>query len=155
MGARLRVFLLKEEERTLKEIQQAQNLNKRERQRGEAIRLSHHGWYVEKIAAYLGWTEETVRKTLRNWQSKGLGAIYEKKRPGREKKWVEEDMIYIEKTIREDERRYNSKQLAQKLKRERKVNLSSDRLRRILKKRESSGSEPDKVIDKNKTQENG
>ncbi len=44
MGARLRVFLLKEEERTLKEIQQAQNLSKRERQRGEAIRLSHHGW---------------------------------------------------------------------------------------------------------------
>ncbi len=92
---------------------------------------------------------------MRNWQSKGLGAIYEKKRPGREKKWVEEDMVYIEKTIREEERRYNSKQLAQKLKKERKVNLSSDRLRRILKKRELFGNEPDKVIDKNKTQENG
>ena len=78
-----------------------------------------------------------------------------KKDQGEKKKWVEEDMVYIEKTIREEERRYNSKQLAQKLKRERKVNLSSDRLRRILKKRELFGNEPDKVIDKNKTQENG
>ena len=53
MGARLRVFLKEEEERTLKEMRQAENLGKRERDRAAAICLSHHGWYVEKIAAYL------------------------------------------------------------------------------------------------------
>ena len=54
IGARLRVFLKKEEERTLKEMRQAENLGKRERNRATAICLSHHGWDVEKIAAYLG-----------------------------------------------------------------------------------------------------
>ena len=64
MGARLRVFLKEEKERTLKEMRQAENLGKRERDRAAAICLSHHGWYVEKIAAYLRIGVETVRRTL-------------------------------------------------------------------------------------------
>ena len=39
MGARLRVFLKEEEERTLKEMRQAENLGKRERDRAAAICL--------------------------------------------------------------------------------------------------------------------
>ena len=79
MGARLRVFLKEEEERTLKEMRQAENLGKRERDRAAVICLSHHGWYVEKIAAYLRIGIETVRRTLNKWKKEGLGGIYEKK----------------------------------------------------------------------------
>ena len=100
MGARLRVFLKEEEERTLKEMRQAENLGKRERDRAAAICLSHHGWYVEKIAAYLRIGIETVRRTLNKWKKEGLGGIYEKKGRGRSKKWQEEDMQYLEWKLR-------------------------------------------------------
>ncbi len=60
-----------------------------------AICLSHHGWYVEKIAAYLRIGIETVRRTLNKWKKEGLGGIYEKKGRGRSKKWQEEDMHYL------------------------------------------------------------
>ena len=135
MGARLRVFLQGEEERTLREMRQAENLGKRERDRASAICLSHHGWYVEKIAAYLGIGVETVRKTLNKWKKEGLGGIYEKKGRGRARKWQEEDMKYVEEKLRNEKRRYNSKQLSEVLSKERGVTLSSDRLRRVLKKR--------------------
>ena len=135
MGARLRVFLKDEEERTLKEMRQAENLGKRERDRATAICLNHHGWYVEKIAAYLGMNIETVRRTLNKWKKEGLGGIYEKKGRGRAKKWQEEDMQYLEWKLRNEPRRYNSKQLSEVLAKERGITLSSDRLRRILKKR--------------------
>ena len=135
MGARLRVFLKEEEERTLKEMRQAENLGKRERDRAAAVCLSHHGWYVEKIAAYLRIGIETVRRTLNKWKKEGLGGIYEKKGRGRSKKWQEEDMHYLEWKLRNEPRRYNSKQLSEVLAKERGITLSSDRLRRILKKR--------------------
>jgi transposase len=54
-------------------------LGERERDRAAAICLSHHGWYVEKIAAYLRIGIETVRRTLNKWKKEGLGGIYEKK----------------------------------------------------------------------------
>ena len=80
MGARLRVFLKEEEERTLKEMRQAENLGKRERDRAAAICLSHHGWYVEKIAAYLRIGIETVRRTLNKWKKRRIGRDLRKKR---------------------------------------------------------------------------
>ena len=116
-------------------MRQAENLGKRERDRAAAICLSHHGWYVEKIAAYLGIGIETVRRTLNKWKKEGLGGIYEKKGRGRSKKWQEEDMQYLKWKLRNEPRRYNSKQLTEVLAKERGITLSSDRLRRILKKR--------------------
>ena len=48
--------------------------------------------------------------------------------------------------------RYNSHQLAQKLESVRKIKLSPDRLRRVLKKRGSFGNELEKATKGNKTQ---
>lgn len=135
MGVRLRVFLQREEERTLRDMRQAESIGRRERDRATAICLSHYGWYVEKIASYLEISIKTVRKILTKWEKEGLGGIYEKKGRGRAKKWHEEDMAYLEKKLRNEQRRYNSQQLSEVLARERGVTLSSDRLRRVLKKR--------------------
>jgi transposase len=121
------------------------------KERAEAICLSHHGWYVEKIAVYLNWSLETVRKTLNKWQKEGLGTLYEQGNRGRKSTWAESDLEYLEQSLREEQRRYNSKQLAEKLERDRGVRLSGDHLRQLLKKRGSFGSEPDKVIETNKT----
>ena len=64
MGARLRIILTKEEERTLRELGGASTVSKRVKARAEVIRLNHQGMYNEKIAKYIGWSERTVRKTV-------------------------------------------------------------------------------------------
>jgi transposase len=135
MGARLRVFLTPTEETTLKQMRHANNLCQRVKERAEAICLSHHGWYVEKIAVYLNWSLETVRKTLKKWQKEGLGALYEQGNRGRKSSWAESDLEYLEQSLREEQRRYNSKQLAEKLERDKGVRLSGDHLRQLLKKK--------------------
>jgi DNA-binding NarL/FixJ family response regulator len=65
MDARLRVFLSAAEERTLFELRSATSVPQRVKDRAEAVRLSHQGMYVEKIAAFLKWNERTVREALR------------------------------------------------------------------------------------------
>jgi transposase len=152
MGARLRVFLTPTEETTLKQMRHANNLCQRVKERAEAICLSHHGWYVEKIAVYLNCSVKTVRKTLNKWQKEGLGGLYERGDRGRKRTWTQSDLEYLEESLRQEQRRYNSKQLAEKLERIRGVRLSGDHLRQLLKKRGSFGSEQDKAIETNKTQ---
>jgi transposase len=135
MGARLRVFLNAAEDRTLFELRRATTVPQRVKDRAEAVRLSHQGVYVEKIAAFFNWNERTVRETLQRWQDKGLGGLWDAPRPGARRRWQEQDMEYLEKCLREEQHTYNSQQLSQKLATERNVKLSADHLRQVLKKR--------------------
>lgn len=135
MGARLRVFLRAAEDRTLFELRSATTVPQRVKDRGEVVRLSHQGMYVEKIAGFFNWNEGTVRETLQPWQTKGLGGLWDAPRPGAQQRWQPEDMEYLEACLREDRHTYNSQQLAQKLESERHVKLSADHLRQVLKKR--------------------
>ena len=135
MGARLRIFLTPQQEHTLEKIRHSNNLCSRVKKRAEAICLNHHGWYVEKIATYLHWNVATVRKTLNQWQKQGLDCLYEKGNRGRKQTWKESDIEYLEEILKQDERTYNSKQLANKLEKETGVKLTADHLRQLLKKR--------------------
>ncbi len=135
MGARLRVFLNAEENRTLFELRTATTVPQRVKDRAEVIRLSHQGMYVEKIASFFGWNIQTVRETIHRWQQQGLGGLWDAPRPGFQKRWQSEDIEYLESCLRQEQRTYNSQQLAQKLENDRKVKLSADHLRRVLKKR--------------------
>ena len=135
MGARMRVFLTPAEERTLWELRTATTVIQRVKDRAEAVRLSHQGWYVEKIAAHLHWHISTVRTTLKRWQEGGLGGLWDASGRGKERTWTEEDIVYLETCLHNEKRTYNSTQLAEKLKRERGVSLSPDHLRQILKER--------------------
>jgi transposase len=135
MGARLRVFLTAEENRTLFELRTATTVPQRVKDRAEVIRLSHQGMYVEKIAAFFEWNIRTVRETLQRWQRQGLGGLWDAPRPGPQPRWQEADIQYLETCLREDPRTYNSQQLADKLAAERDVKLSADHLRRLLQKR--------------------
>ena len=63
MGARLRVFLTPEEDRTLRELHRAKNLPQRVKDRAQVVRMNARGDYIETIATYFNWTKETVRKT--------------------------------------------------------------------------------------------
>jgi len=135
MGARIRVLLNFEEDRTLFELRTATTVPQRVKDRAEALRLSAHGWYVEKIAVYFNWTPQTVREAIHRWNAKGLGGLWEAEGRGGKPKWQEADIAYLEQCLEQEPRTYNSQQLAQKLERDRQVKLSSDRIRRVLKKR--------------------
>jgi len=77
----------------------------------------------------------TVRDCFHRWKKRGMEGLWEKMGRGRKKKWKEDDLVYVEKCLEEDSRTYNAAQLARKLATERKVVLSQDRLRKILKAR--------------------
>ncbi len=155
MGARLRVFLTTEEDRTLFELRGATTVPQRVKDRAEVLRLNDRGWYVEQIADYFNWNVETVRDTLKRWQKDGLGGLWDAPRAGGQRRWEEADLQHLEACLQAEPRTYNSAQLAQKLAQERGVSLSADRLRRVLKKRGSVGSAPDKAIGSNKMSSNG
>jgi len=51
MGSRLRVFLTREQDRTLFNLRTA-DVPQKVKDRVEVIRLNAHGWYVERIATH-------------------------------------------------------------------------------------------------------
>jgi transposase len=75
--------------------------------------------------------EHTIRATLKKWEEKGLPGLWEAKGRGAKAKCQDSDIEYLVKCLEEEQRTYNSKQLTKKLKEERSVDLSSDRLRRL------------------------
>jgi transposase len=130
-----RIFLTPEQNRTLSELRTNSKLPQRVRDRAEVVRLNAHGWTVEKIAIYFDWNPRTVRDTLHRWQKSGLEGLWDSPRPGGKRRWQEADIVYLEDCLRNDSRRYNAKQLAQKLAKERDVELSPQQIRSILHKR--------------------
>lgn len=150
MGARLRVFLTGEQDKTLLNLRTA-DAPQKVKDRAEIIRLNAHGWYVEKIAAHFNWTSQTVREVLDKWEKHGIQGLWDKPGRGGKTKYTEEDIVFLEECLKKEARTYNSLQLTQKLLSDRQIKLSPDRLRRVLKKRGSFGNEPERVIKENKT----
>lgn len=135
MPAPLKITLTQEEDDTLKELSQARFVPKRTSERARMLRLNAQGWKVSEIAKIFECHEHTVRTTLKRWENRGLGGLWEAKGRGAKPKWQESDLEYVITCIEEDPRTYNSKQLAKKLKQEKLVDLSGDRLRKLLKKK--------------------
>ncbi len=151
MGARLRVFLTREQDRSLLKLRTA-DVPQKVKDRAEVIRLNAHGWYVEKIADHFNWTPQTVREVLHKWQKLGVEGLWEITGRGVKPKLSEVDIIFLEECLKKEPRTYNSRQLTEKLERDRSIKMSPDRLRRVLKKRGSFGNEQGRVIKENKTQ---
>ena len=135
MPAPLRIELNPQEEETLAQLRQSDSVPYRTRDRAHMLRLNAQGKNVPEIAQIFNCHEHTVRATIRRWSERGLTGLWEAKGRGAKPKWKAEDIEYLETCLNEEQRTYNSVQLARKLKQERAVNLSSDRLRRSLKKK--------------------
>ncbi len=114
MGARLRVFLTCEQDKTLLNLRR-EDVPQKVKDRAEVIRLNAHGWYVEKIAAHFNWTPQTVREVLHKWQKLGVDGLWELSGRGGKTKYKQEDIVFLEECLRKEPRTYNSLQLAQKL----------------------------------------
>lgn len=134
MGARLRVFLTGEQDQKLLNLR-TEDIPQKVKDRAEVIRLNAHGWYVEKIAAHFQWSSQTVRLVLHKWKQQGIEGLWEQRGRGGKPRWSEEDMVFLEECLFFEARTYNSRQLSEKLAKERQIQLSPDRLRPILKKR--------------------
>lgn len=152
MPAPVHIRLNLEEARTLSELRVAITVPQRTRDRAHMLRLNAQGWTVPAIAEMFECHEHTVRATQRRWEKQGLGGLWEAPGRGAKRKWLEADLKYLEECLAQDQRTYNSAQLAQTLNQERQVNLSADRIRRVLKKRVSDGSEPGTATVPNRTQ---
>ncbi len=140
MPAPLRITLTDEEDRTLSELRLAQTVPQRTRDRAHMLRLNAQGWTVPAIAEIFECHEHTVRATLKRWEQVGLGGLWEAHGRGAKRRWQEADMQHLEQCLEQDQRTYTSEQLSVKLEQDRQVQLSPDRLRRILKKRGGDGS---------------
>ena len=136
MGARLRIFLNREEDRTLLELRTATTVPQRVKDRASMLRLNNRGWYIEDIAVHFNCHQQTVREAINRWKNWGLGGLWEARGRGGKRRWQDKDLEYLEQSLENEQRTYNSKQLSQKLAIERQIQLSPDHLRRVLKKRE-------------------
>ena len=152
MPAALRIILTAEEDLTLKELRLAQTVPQRTRDRAHILRLNAQGWNVPAISEMFECHQHTVRKTIRRWEERGLLGLWEALGRGAKPRCQAEDLEYVKELLAQSNRTYNSTQLVSQLKQERNIDLSSDRLRRLLKKKIIDGNVPAPVIGENKTQ---
>jgi len=128
------IHLSNEEEETLRRMKADPTIPKRARQRVDILLLSaHHMSVVE--AKYIPCSTQTILDTFHRWWLGGRRALFDEQRPGPAARLSEEDVKQVELWLEEDPKTYTSQQLAEKLKTARGIELSTDRLRRILKKR--------------------
>ena len=104
-----------------------------------------------ELLTYSNWTSQTVREVLHKWHNLGLEGLWELPGRGVKPKLTEVDIIFLEECLKNEPRTYNSRQLSEKLERERSIKMSPDRLRRVLKKRGLFGNEQGRAIKENKT----
>ncbi len=123
----------------------------RTRDRAHMVRLNAQKWTAPAIAKIFECHEHTVRATLRRWEDKGLGGLWEAPGRGAKPKWQEADLQLVEQWVEQEPRTYNTHQLAQKLAEKRQVKLSPRRLRYLLQKRAIEGNELVIVSEANKT----
>jgi transposase len=136
--AGLKITLTPEEDQTLKELELADRVPRRTKQRATALRLNSKGWKVKAIASYLKCASSTVRQTIHRWQDRGLRGLWEAQGRGRKATWSDEDWQAISTWLSE-ERSYSARQLSQKLATERQVRLGAEQMRRILLKKNGVG----------------
>jgi transposase len=132
----LRVRLTESEHEELLQLQKVSNISERTRRRIEILLLSNQGLSVKQISECVKQKEAGIRRTINRWFDLGQKGLFDEPRQGRPRKWKEEDIEYLENILETEERTYNSHQLAKKLKDEKNVDLSSQRIRKILKKKD-------------------
>lgn len=75
MPAPSRIILTEDEDRTLRELREAQIVPYRTRDRAHMLRLNAQGLNVPAIADIFQCHQHTVRATLRRWERYGLGGL--------------------------------------------------------------------------------
>lgn len=69
---------------------------------------------MPKSLSILNWAEKTVRQTIHRWQTKGLVGLWDTSGRGVKPKSQEADLVHLEQSLEQEQRTYNSRQLAEK-----------------------------------------
>lgn len=152
MPAPLRATVSDHECAMLSDLRIADSVPYRVRDRAHMVLMSADGWNAPALAKAFSCHEHTVRTAIKRWNESGLFGLWDKEGRGSKAKWQPEDLDYLIDRLNQEERTYNSSQLAVKLWEERQVKLSADRIRRLLKKRTIGGSAPATAIETDRTQ---
>lgn len=136
MPVYLIIKLTEEEKEELLKLKKDALTPNRTRTRIETLILSDRGLSVQQIATVINQNETTIRRTIKRWIDQEKDGLFDQPRKGRPRNWEEEDIEYLENCLLQEERTYNSQQLSEKLKKERKRELSPQRIRKILKKKD-------------------
>ena len=151
MPAQIRIILTGEEERTLRELRQAQTVpTTGQRTRSYLTIECPRTQYRQRLRAFLNVIHIQSEQPSQDGNTEELGDCGKLRGRGAKSKWTGADLEYIEKCLELEPRTYNSPQLVLKLKQERQVDLSSSRLREILKKKGIAGNEPELAIDESR-----
>lgn len=142
MPAALRAVVNPVDEEMLSDLRVADSVPYRVRDRAHMMLMSADGWNAPALSKAFKCHEHTVRATIKQWNASGLYGLWDKEGRGSKAKWQPSDLDYLIECLNEGERTYNSSQLAVKLWEERRVKLSADRIRRLLKKRTTAGNAP-------------
>lgn len=152
MPVPLRATVSDPESIMLSDLRIADSVPYRVRDRAHMMLMSAEGWNAPALAKAFDCHEHTVRTAIKRWNKSGLFGLWDKAGRGSKAKWQPEDLDYLIDCLNEEERTYNSRQLAVKLWEERQVKLSADRIRRLLKKRTIGGSAPAKATETDRNQ---
>lgn len=134
-----RVTLSTEQRVELNARARARVLAPRLRDRFEMVRLSDLGWHVPEIARTLGAHEQTVRKYIKAFLVQGFAGLADQPIPGRPARAAAADLTALGQLLDDAAQRgqtWTAGQLAAWLARERGVQLSTSRLRVLLREHE-------------------
>jgi len=137
----LKIGLSESEAQKLSALRSDLNVPERTRKRAEVLCLTALGVKVEKISSWVKLSPNTVRTIITRWLLEGEDSLWDMPRSGRKRTWTEADIQYLEDLRRSDPKNYSSQKLSAILKAERNVELSAQRIRKILKKRSQNGSQ--------------
>ena len=151
MPAPLRAVVKSIDQAMLSDLRIADSVPYRVRDRAHMMLMSAEGWNAPALAKAFDCHEHTVRTAIKRWNESGLYGLWDHEGRGSKAKWQPADMDYLLACVNEEARTYNSSQLAVKLWEARGVELSADRIRRLLKKRVIGGSAPGTAIETGKT----
>ena len=127
----LKIKLTDEQATELARWRRDASLKPAERDRVEMIALSDSGWPVARIASYLGYSIETVRRLFRRFPSEGFLAVrHEAPGPAKDEERRRQVEGALEKLLRQ-ERTWTAGQLADALRGE-GIELSARQVRRYL-----------------------
>lgn len=125
------IRLTEEEDARLREIEQDPYLKPKVRLRAQVLRLSNRGSNMEKIASYTGRSAASIARDFDRFSERGLEGLVDGAAPGNPPLVTQEMKEYMEQRLSE-ERSWNAAQLAEVLKEEFGLVVTSEAVRQHL-----------------------
>lgn len=129
-----RVHLTKAQRQELKQLTHTPGLAPRTRERLEMIRLSDAGWSVPRIAQHLQAHHQTVRHWIKRFLALGFAGLPDQPHLGQQSALTPEILEALRQELKRGKRTWTAPQITDWLAEQHGVCLSTDQVRRLLKR---------------------